>query len=178
MYRRTHIYLCDIQTVPTTILLFSSALANTLYLFTRTRLYQFYLASDPLTSPNAKYVSRASSPSPSSSPPSSPSYLSIALHAIWHTLVVCTRFILNLSPPKDQQTSLNEERVQAIEKWDPQEFEMTLFCLYSPVHAALWVALTSANWIWIFVIMGMVSVQVGFLCLDPQRGGSGLRRTM
>jgi hypothetical protein len=45
--------------------------------------------------------------------------------------------------------------------WYPGEFELALFCIYSPAHAVLWMAITQSNWIWMLDVMGMVWVQVG-----------------
>lgn len=134
------------------------------YLFTRTRRYEFYLANDPISSPNARFVSRNATPEVHDLS-TSPSYLSMALHYLWRGIVLSGRFLLNLSPPKDHEVR-TAEKIQVLEKWDPQEFEMTLFAVYSPVHAALWWALTSANWIWILMLMVLVYAQVSnYVCL-------------
>jgi hypothetical protein len=52
------------------------------------------------------------------------------------------------------------EQVQQLEVWTPGEFETTLFMIYSPVHAWMWMALTSTNWILMGVIMALVGLQV------------------
>jgi len=44
--------------------------------------------------------------------------------------------------------------------WVPGELETTLFAVYSPLHAMLWTALTSANWIRMACIMGLASAQL------------------
>jgi Protein of unknown function (DUF2418) len=46
--------------------------------------------------------------------------------------------------------------------WFPTEFELMLFCVYSPAHAFIWMVTTSANWILMVVIMVTLSKQVGF----------------
>ena len=145
-----------------TLILLGGSLTNAIYLFTRTRLYQMYHAPEPVSSPNAHFVAQRSHSTSSHHPPGSDSYTSIAFRYVWHALGVSVRFLLNLTPPKDKEVR-TAERVQVLEKWDPQEFEMTLFCVYSPVHSALWLALTSANWIWVCVIMGMASAQVSLI---------------
>ncbi|KIM73655.1 hypothetical protein PILCRDRAFT_92966 [Piloderma croceum F 1598] len=43
--------------------------------------------------------------------------------------------------------------------WYPGEFELSLFCVYSPVHALLWMMVTQSNWTWILVVMGAVWAQ-------------------
>lgn len=74
------------------------------------------------------------------------------------------RFLLNLSPPKAREQTIrginSTERIQQLEVWTPGELESTLFAIYSPVHALLWTAVTSANWMLICCIMGTVSVQM------------------
>jgi len=37
---------------------------------------------------------------------------------------------------------------------------MTLFGIYSPVHSFLWMATTSANWMWMGFVMAVVSFQL------------------
>ncbi|THH27507.1 hypothetical protein EUX98_g6696 [Antrodiella citrinella] len=146
-------------TVPLTFLLISAATLNTMYLFSRTRLYQLNLAKDPVSSPHAAFVSRES---PNHvPPPSTPIYISVFKHA-WRAFVVSVRFLLNLSPPKDRQVSSNGagvEKVQQLEVWTPGELEMALFAIYSPVHSLLWMALTGGNWMLIGLIMGVVGMQ-------------------
>ena len=75
------------------------------------------------------------------------------------------RFLLNLSPPKGRPTQPweDEARVQQLEVWTPGELEMALFGIYSPVHAMLWMATTTANWMLMFFVMFIVGAQVRFL---------------
>ena len=54
-------------------------------------------------------------------------------------------------------------KVQQLEVWIPGELEMTVFCIYSPMHPLLWMATTSANWMFMLVIMAGVGMQVGDL---------------
>jgi hypothetical protein len=44
--------------------------------------------------------------------------------------------------------------------WWPNEFEVTLLCLYSPVHALMWMVTMSLNRIPMFLIMAVLSKQV------------------
>ena len=55
--------------------------------------------------------------------------------------------------------------MQQLEVWTPGALEMALFSLYSPVHALLWIATTSANWMLMFFVMFIVGVQVRVLRL-------------
>ena len=158
------------QTVPASIILFSAAILNTLYLFTRTRLYQLTLARDPVSSPHAAFVSRPKAVrTPSEDDIQRPhgsigSILWTVIGHLWRGFVISVRFLLNLSPPKDRQKMLNgsmdSERIQQLEVWSPGALESSLFAIYSPVHALLWTAWTSANWMLLFCIMVAVTVQL------------------
>ncbi|KAL4254114.1 hypothetical protein ABKN59_002459 [Abortiporus biennis] len=155
-------------TIPTTFILVSLAILNALYLFTRTRVYQLALASDPVASPHASFVARSKTPSHSSDdhqqPQSKFKLIFSILSGFWRAIIISTRFLLNLSPPKTQERttfgSSRSERVQQLEVWNPGELEMALFAIYSPVHALLWMAVTSANWMWLMFVMGVTSVQL------------------
>ena len=155
-----------------TIILVSASVLNTLYLFTHTKTYHLTLASDPVSSPHASFVKRPRTPHRQSSeellgPPRSAFALAGAfvlscLAALWRGFVVSTRFLLNLSPPKAKPPKPweEDERVQQLEVWTPGELELALFGLYSPVHAMLWMAVTTANWMLLFFSMFITSVQV------------------
>ncbi|KAI1794569.1 hypothetical protein LXA43DRAFT_112121 [Ganoderma leucocontextum] len=163
-------------TTPTSFLLVSTAVLNTLYLFTRTRTYYLNLASEPVSSPHAAFVKRPPGPfrdgSTSTSddydPFAKPSIPSLAwsllaslLRMLWRFTVASVRFLLNLSPPKTRpsQPWEEDERVQTLEVWTPGPLEMALFAIYSPVHAMLWMATTSANWMLAISVMFIVGVQ-------------------
>ncbi|KAF7789505.1 hypothetical protein EIP86_000451 [Pleurotus ostreatoroseus] len=151
-------------TIPVTVILVAAALVNTAYLFTRTRLYTLRYADEPVSSPNAKFVSREHTPAADDDPDAPRTGLARrVLQHLWTALVLFVRFLLNLTPPKGREVR-TAERVQVLEKWDPREFEMVLFAIYSPVHTLLWLAFTSANWIIVFTIMALVSVQVSLRC--------------
>lgn len=146
------------------------AILNTLYLFTRTRLYQLTLARDLVSSPHAAFVSRPRSVRTPSDDDIKKPYIAVGpllwtvLGHLWHGFVISVRFLLNLSPPKDRQKilsgSTDSERIQQLEVWSPGPLESNLFAIYSPVHALLWTAWTSANWMLLFCIMAAVSVQL------------------
>ena len=44
--------------------------------------------------------------------------------------------------------------------WFPGELELTMFCIYSPAHALLWIMTTDVNWMWSMFVMVILSVQV------------------
>lgn len=159
------------QTVPMTFVLVSASVLNTLYLFTRMKTYFLNLAPDPVSSPHASFVKRPRTPHRTSSDDLVPrrsfatlltALLGSLFSALWRGLVLSVRFLLNLSPPKIRapQPWEDYERVQQLEVWTPGELEMALFSLYSPVHALLWIATSSANWMLMFFIMFIVGVQV------------------
>ncbi|KAI0819501.1 hypothetical protein BC628DRAFT_1401909 [Trametes gibbosa] len=157
-------------TVPVTFILVSASILNALFLFTRTRVYYLNLAPDPVSSPHASFIKRphalhrASSDdvvSRRSLPAACIALLGAFLSALWRALGLSVRFLLNLSPPKSRapQPWEEDQRVQQLEMWTPGALEMALFGTYSPVHALLWMALTSANWMLMFLIMFAVGVQ-------------------
>lgn len=147
------------QTIPLTMILIVATIINTAYLFTRTRLYTLHLADDLVSSPNAKFISRERTPVPEEGDGPQTGLVRRVLQQLWAGTVLFARFLLNLTPPKSQEVR-SAERVQVLEKWDPREFEMVLFSIYSPVHALLWLTLTSANWILVMTMMAAVSFQV------------------
>ncbi|KAI0807611.1 hypothetical protein C8Q74DRAFT_1190101 [Fomes fomentarius] len=161
--------------VPMTFVLISASVLNTLYLFTRTKTYYLNLASDPVSSPHASFVKRPRTPHRASSDELVPrrsilalltGLLGSLLSTLWRGTVLSFRFLLNLSPPKIRapQPWEEDERVQQLEVWTPGELEMSLFALYSPVHALLWTATTSANWMLAFFVMFILGVQTRALC--------------
>lgn len=156
-----------VQTLPMTFLLVSASLLNAFYVFTQTRMYQLTLATDPVASPHAKFVPRDRTPQKEevSKPSSRAALLLTVLAHMYRAFTISFRFLLNMTPPKDKQLPRNGsvERVQQLQVWTPGEIEMALFALYSPVHALLWMALTSANWILLAFIMVAVSMQVSEL---------------
>ena len=139
-----------------TLLLIIISILNAFYLFTRTRLYRLHHRTDPVSSPNARFVSADLDFEPLQ-PPSLFSRLS---WGAWSAFCASWRFLLNLSPKVATSNGSKMSRVQQLEVWVPEELELTLFCLYSPIHAFLWMATTSGNWMLMFLIMGGAGLQV------------------
>ena len=52
------------------------------------------------------------------------------------------------------------ERIQQLNVWTPGELELHLISVYSPIHSLMWMATTGSNWILMFIIMGIVGLQV------------------
>jgi hypothetical protein len=90
-------------------------------------------------------------------PASAPSYMARA----WRLLVLAIRFLLNIQAKSgDDMGGSHDGMIQQMEVWQPGQLEESLFALYSPVHALLWTATHTANWIIMIVIMGTLTVQV------------------
>ncbi|KAI0934498.1 hypothetical protein AcV5_006325 [Taiwanofungus camphoratus] len=157
-------------TVPTSMILIAASILNALYLFTRTRMYHLTLATEPVSSPHAAFVSRprmVHMPSDDDMPKQQRIYvgplLVSSLSHLWRAFVVSFCFLLNLSPPKRREKAAGKdemERVQQLEVWTPGALESALFAVYSPAHAFLWMAVTSANWMLIGCIMFVIGVQL------------------
>jgi Protein of unknown function (DUF2418) len=140
-----------------TLLLISASILNTLYLFSRIRLYRLHHCPDPVSSPSATFVSSTLDFSPIP-PPTATARLWYAFSAFW-------RFLFNMAPPKSlygSENGENMEKVQQLDVWTPSEAEwnMGLFVVYSPAHAMLWMGVLSANWMLMFAIMALVGAQV------------------
>jgi hypothetical protein len=132
------------------ILLATSAL-NTLYLLTRSKIYRLHQRRDPVSSPNASFVQAHLDFEPLETPPMST--------RLWR---FCTRFwrwLLDLAPSVSADDG-RIRRVQQLEIWVPGDFELSLFCIYSPVHPLLWMVTTSSNWLGTFFAMALVGTLV------------------
>lgn len=156
----------SIQTVPMTIFLFAVAVLNTIYLFSRIKLYRLHLRPDPVSSPNAKFVAAQLDFQPLEPPP----LTSRIMKSLLFGFSTSWRFLLGMQPPAySTPPPAKVGRVQQLEMWTPGELEMTLFNVYSPAHVFLWMATGSSNWILMFFIMGLVGAQVFQLPLLPTR---------
>ncbi|KAF8628325.1 hypothetical protein AX15_003871 [Amanita polypyramis BW_CC] len=144
-------------TLPLSCLLIGGAFANAIYLFSRTRTYRLHHQSDPVSSPNAKFVSAKLGPELEA-----PASLTRrVVSGAWHAFAYFWRFLWGVQQP----TALNSlsgkaTRVQELQVWNPGEFELTLFSICSPVHPFLWIATSTTNWILMFCIMFLVSFQL------------------
>jgi hypothetical protein len=151
------------ETIPVTLLLLCVSLANTFYLFTRVKIYRLHHYQNPPingnssplpSSPNASLVSSSSL----DFFPSTPLPLS---SRIWYYFSVFWRFLLNMDSQKSlYNANRSAKDVVQLDVWTPGEGEGVLFAIYSPVHSLLWMATTSANWMLMVIIMGLLGVQV------------------
>ncbi|KAJ7452403.1 hypothetical protein B0H11DRAFT_1741785 [Mycena galericulata] len=143
-------------TVPMSLFLLAAAVLNTIYLFSRIKLYRLHLRPDPVSSPNAKFVAAQLDFQPLEPPP----LTSRIMKSLWFGFSASWRFLLGMQPPAYSIPPAGKAaRVQQLEVWTPGELEMTLFNVYSPVHVFLWMATGSSNWILMFFIMGLVGAQ-------------------
>lgn len=144
-------------TLPFSILLIGAALLNAVYLFTRIRVYRLHQRSEPVSSPNARFVSAELD----FEPLETPSLAARMRTQTGYAFSYSWRWLLNLKPPtRPGQATGRMSRVQQLDVWAPGHFEMVLFTVYSPGHAFLWMGTGSSNWIGMVVVMGVVSVQL------------------
>ena len=128
----------------------SVAVLNSIYLFSRTRIYDLNLQpSNLVNSPNAKFVATVADPPP---PPS-------LLVRLWKAFVIFWRFLLNISATTAKNTP-NMSRIQQLEIWYPADFEKELFLVYSPANFLMWTVTNGSNWIWMLILMPLAWVQV------------------
>ncbi|KAJ7063319.1 hypothetical protein C8F01DRAFT_1132527 [Mycena amicta] len=143
-------------TVPVTLCLVAASFLNALYLFTRVKLYRLHMRSDPVSSPNSKFVAAQLDFQPLAPPPL-PSRI---FKSLWFGFNISWRFLVGLQlPVRNPPPPPRVARVQQLEVWTPGEFESMLFNVYSPAHSLLWCATGPSNWISTIFIMGFVSVQ-------------------
>jgi hypothetical protein len=158
----------SVQTVPMTTFLLAATALNTVYLFTRIKLYRLHLRPDPVSSPNAKFVSAQLDFQPLEPPP----LMSRIRASLWFGFSTSWRFLLGMQPPTFATLPPGKTaRVQQLEVWTPGDLEMMLFNIYSPAHAFLWMGTGSSNWMLMLIIMGIVAAQVrsryrGSSCAD------------
>ncbi|KAI0281402.1 hypothetical protein BGY98DRAFT_913434 [Russula aff. rugulosa BPL654] len=153
MYREDNNVAWFDWTVPMTCLLIIAASLNTLFLFTHTKLYHLFLQPDPVASPHARFVSVPTNP---------PALASRMRTHAWSLFLAFWRFLLGITPSSSPpgSSTYGGTRVQELEVWTPSEGELVLFCVYSPVHAVLWMLWNAGNWIMMAAVMVGVSFQV------------------
>ncbi|KIK57819.1 hypothetical protein GYMLUDRAFT_46023 [Collybiopsis luxurians FD-317 M1] len=144
-------------TIPMTVFLVSLSVVNAVYTFTRIKLYRLHRRDEPVSSPNAKFVDSDDLDFDKLEPPS----LAVRFqNGAWSAFIAFWRFLLGMKPSTTAQPLRKSSRVQQLQIWTPGELEMMLFDIYSPVHALLWMATNSSNWIIMLVIMGVVGAQL------------------
>ncbi|KAF7338290.1 hypothetical protein MVEN_02054400 [Mycena venus] len=147
-------------TVPMTIFLLGAAVLNTIYLFSRIKLYRLHLRPDPVSSPNAKFVAAQLDFQPLEPPP----LRARITKSLWFGFSASWRFLLGMQPPVyNTAPPAKTARVQQLEVWTPGELELMLFNVYSPAHVFLWMATHSSNWMLMIFIMGLVGAQANVM---------------
>ncbi|EAU88533.2 hypothetical protein CC1G_04239 [Coprinopsis cinerea okayama7 len=148
-----------------TVILLGAAFANAAYLLSRTRKYHFHRRVDPISSPNAKFVPKDWD---TAQPLRRPLWRR-SLSFSWWAFISSWRFLLNIpSPPPAPANAGPASKIQELEVWTPNELELQLFSLYSPVHALLWQATSSANWITMLFCMGLLTITLNVLIFQYQ----------
>ncbi|KAL0581735.1 hypothetical protein V5O48_000317 [Marasmius crinis-equi] len=143
-------------TAPMTILLLAASIMNAIYAFTRIKLYRLHQKADPVSSPNAKFVSADLDFEPLEPPP----LMARLRSGLWHGFLSFWRFLLGMKTPQSNTVPRKSSRVQQLEVWTPGELELTLFTIYSPAHSLLWIGTGSSNWIVMLVLMGVFGLQL------------------
>lgn len=130
---------------------------NAIYLFTRIKLYRLHHRSDPVSSPNARFVSAQLD----FEPLEPPSLISRLRSGTWYAFSYSWRFLLGMKAPSRSGTLPGRtSRVQQMEVWAPGQFEIVLFSVYSPAHVFLWMSTGSSNWMSMLLVMCLVGAQV------------------
>ncbi|KAI0032281.1 hypothetical protein K488DRAFT_86018 [Vararia minispora EC-137] len=143
-------------TVVATILLVGASVGAMVLLFTHTRIYHLHSRPDPVASPNARFVREPENPP------------TLARRVLTHSkdaFFAFWRFLFNWGTSGAAPSGDSTRHVQALEVWDPSALELLLVCVYSPVHALLWMVWNAGNWIVVSAIMLGVSVQMRTLVL-------------
>ncbi|KAJ8078784.1 hypothetical protein PM082_013067 [Marasmius tenuissimus] len=143
-------------TAPLTVLLLAASITNAIYAFTRIRLYRLHQKADPVSSPNAKFVSADMDFEPLKPPP----LMARLRTGLWQGFLSFWRFLLGMKQPKSNAIPRKASRIQQLEVWSPGELELTLFTLYSPAHSLLWIGTSSSNWIVMLLLMGVFGLQL------------------
>ncbi|KAG7092466.1 hypothetical protein E1B28_008818 [Marasmius oreades] len=143
-------------TTPMTVLLLAVSVMDTVYAFSRIKLYRLHRRPDPVSSPNAKFVSSDLNFEPLEPPP----LMTRLCSGLWHACLSFWRFLLGLKAPQSNTVPRKSSRVQQLEVWTPGELELSLFTIYSPAHSLMWIGTGSANWIIMLFLMGIVGLQL------------------
>lgn len=154
-----------LQSTLITLVLIGVAFANAAYLFTRTRKYHFMRRQEPLSSPNAKFVSKDWDEADAAPKP----LWKRLLRLTWQAFAYSWRFLFNITPSQASTSSSNSfspSKIQELDVWTPGDLELQLFSLYSPVHAFLWQATNATNWIAMLFSMGLLTITVSISVLQ------------
>ncbi|KAH7343652.1 hypothetical protein B0J17DRAFT_713817 [Rhizoctonia solani] len=146
-------------TTPVTILLLLGSLLNALYLFTTVRTYHLHLRDNMVDSPRAKMVHMdmtSAARDMDTQPPTS---------LVWRAvrglgIHIASAWRLILGSKAGKSTSRSANNVQQLDMWNPGELELSLFSVYSPAHALLWMIFSSHTWFVALILMAVISGQI------------------
>jgi hypothetical protein len=140
-----------------TLAIISVSCANAVRMFMSIKLYHMHRQPDPVSSPRASFVPVDLD----FSPLQPPTMWTRMRDGAWDGLLTFWRFLFKVGVSKNGSPSNSgPHRVQQLEVWAPGETEIALFCIYSPVHAFLWMATTGSNWVLMCFVMVGVAVQL------------------
>lgn len=140
------------------IILLLASCANALFVFSRLRIYQLLKRPDPVGSTSSRFVD---SPQTQDISELRPDPLHVRLgRSVWRMVKAFVFFLLAIKTSVPEDKKSRPHKVQQLELWEPGQIECKVFCIYSPAHALLWMATTGSNWVLMFIIMGIIAVQV------------------
>ncbi|KAF8709476.1 AAA domain, partial [Rhizoctonia solani] len=144
-------------TTPLTILLLLGSLLNTLYLFTTIRTYHLHLRENMVDSPRAKMVhmDMTSAARDMDTQPTS-SLVWRVIRGFGTHIASAWRLILG----SRKATGKSAANVQQLDVWNPGELELSVFTIYSPAHALLWMIFSSHTWFVALILMAFISGQI------------------
>ncbi|CEL59689.1 hypothetical protein RSOLAG1IB_03622 [Rhizoctonia solani AG-1 IB] len=146
-------------TTPVTILLLLGTLLNTLYLFTTIRTYHLHLRENMVDSPRAKMVNMdmTNAARDMDTQPASSLVWRIVRGLGTH---VASAWRLILGSKSRKATGTSAANVQQLDVWNPGELELSVFTIYSPAHALLWMIFSSHTWFVALILMASISGQI------------------
>ncbi|KAG6866923.1 hypothetical protein C0991_003838 [Blastosporella zonata] len=115
-------------TTPVSAVLIAVAFLNVVYLFTRIKVYRLHQRADPVSSPNARFVSAQLD----FEPLELPSLVSRIRRGMWYGFSYSWRWLLGMTLPKGGggQAGGKTARVQQLEVWAPGQMEMLHGMMY------------------------------------------------
>ncbi|CAE6518195.1 unnamed protein product [Rhizoctonia solani] len=153
-------------TTPVTILLLLGSLLNALYLFTTIRTYHLHLRENMVDSPRAKMVPMdMTNAARDMDTQPTPSLAWRVIRGLGTHMASAWRLILGSKAGKGTGRSTNN--VQQLDMWNPGELELSLFNVYSPAHALLWMIFSSHTWFVALILMVAISGQARLIIRPP-----------
>ncbi|KZV81852.1 hypothetical protein EXIGLDRAFT_779236 [Exidia glandulosa HHB12029] len=139
-----------------------ASLANAAYLASRTREYTHFYTRDPLPTQHARFVP-AEEIFKRDDDEGEPAIARRLARVAWKLVRATWRWLSGAEGPAPIQAMVDGRVIQKVDMWMPEEFEKTLFALYSPVHAVLWLFWSPQNWLGVLIALGLLSAQLSIL---------------